>query len=471
MRAETQRNSGTYRAYSDYRHALVRWIGRIPSHWTIAPVKRITESMCDGPFGSDMKSSHYSDEGVRLIRLQNIGMGAFDDSDRAYISEEHFLSLPGHDVIPGDVLVAGLGDANHPVGRACLFPAELGQAMVKADCFRLRVKWREVEPAFLVNFLCSMQAREGLTLATRGATRDRVNLTGIGQFALPLPPPAEQRQIARFLDRETSVIRSVVEKKERLIALLEEKRAALINRAVTRGLDPDGPMRNSSIPWLGSVPAHWRVMRLKRLAVEDEGIQMGPFGSMLSNISTSPTRFRLYGQENTISGDFEIGDRWITPEQYVSLGRYALLPGDIVLTRKGSIGKARLLAEIAPGIMDSDTIRVRVDRARIVPAFLVRLLHEVWYLHVQIDANSRGAILAGLNSTTIGDLQIALPPPVEQEAIGAFLDGTTAKINRAIAKIRQQIGRLQEYRTALISAAVTGKIDVRECSATEKLLT
>ena len=254
------------RGYPDYKDAPVPWIGRIPAHWGIAPVKRVVESMCDGPFGSDMKSSHYADDGVRLIRLQNIGTGAFDDSDRAYIPEGHFLSLPGHDVMPGDVLVAGLGDANHPVGRACLFPPELGQAMVKADCFRLRLHEREIQPAFLVNFLCSTQARDGLTLATRGATRDRVNLTGIGQLAVPLPPIAEQREIVRFLDHETAVIGGSVERKKRLIALLEEKRAALINRAVTKGVDPNAPMKDSGVPWLGCVPAHWQIRRLKHIS-------------------------------------------------------------------------------------------------------------------------------------------------------------------------------------------------------------
>jgi len=293
------------------------------------------------------------------------------------------------------------------------------------------------------------------------------NSAKIKEFLIPLPPLHRQRRIVGHLARETARIDALIDKKERLITLLEEKRAALTNGAVTMGLDASIPMQGPRVPWLGKVPTHWQFIRLKHLAIAGgSGIQMGPFGTMLTTLSSKRTPYRLYGQENTISGDFAIGDRWITEEQYLSLRKYALVAGDIVLTRKGSIGKARLLPDsITTGIMDSDTIRLRMDHVRIAAPFLVRLLHEAWYLHAQIEANSRGAILAGLNSTIIGDLLIALPPLPEQIAIGHYLDRTTRQIAAILSKIREQIAKFHEYRTALISAAVTGRIDVRGSGA------
>jgi len=211
--------------------------------------------MCDGPFGSDMKSSDYADSGVRLLRLQNVGLGFFDDADRAYVPEEHFASLPGHDALPGDVIIAGLGDANHPVGRACLVPETLERAMVKADCFRVRLDQSQLSHSFLVHFLCSHIVRAGIAQQTRGATRERMNLSGVAQLHVLVPPLDEQQQIVAFLDRETAKIDALTGgiqppvngaergKLGRLYALLHEYRTALISAAVTGKIDVRGEVQ------------------------------------------------------------------------------------------------------------------------------------------------------------------------------------------------------------------------------------
>jgi len=233
----------------------VAWLGDIPDHWTCQPLRRFIKSMCDGPFGSDMKSSDYADSGVRLLRLQNVGLGFFDDADRAYVPEEHFASLPGHDAVPGDVIIAGLGDANHPVGRACLVPETLERAMVKADCFRVRLDQSQLSHSFLVHFLCSHIVRAGIAQQTRGATRERMNLSGVAQLHVLVPPLDEQQQIVAFLDRETAKIDALTGgiqppvngaergKLGRLYALLHEYRTALISAAVTGKIDVRGEVQ------------------------------------------------------------------------------------------------------------------------------------------------------------------------------------------------------------------------------------
>ena len=215
--------------------------------------------------------------------------------------------------------------------------------------------------------------------------------------------------------------------------------------------------KDSGVESLGQVPDGWGVTRIKHLGGGDgASIQMGPFGSMLTTLTAEPTGYRLFGQENTISGDFLIGERWLTEEQYRSLEKYALRPGDIVLTRKGSLGKARLVpSDIQRGIADSDTIRVRMNGGRPTRELMVRLLHEANYLRVQIEINTRGAILGGLNTSTIGNLWIAVPGLDEEARIIQFLELETWKIDTLIAKQERLIELLQEKRRALISHAVT----------------
>ncbi len=218
----------------------VSWIGEIPAHWTALPLGRLITSMCDGPFGSDMKSSHYADVGVRLIRLQNIGTGEFDDYDKAYITEEHLASLPGHDAKPGDLLIAGLGDENHPVGRACIVPESVHEAMVKADCFRLRLDQRKLLHAFAAKFLCSTHARYGVSELMRGATRSRMNLSGVARLNVVVPPKEEQRRVFEYLNTHEKRLDELGMKIQQGVERLAEYRTALISAAVTGKIDVRG---------------------------------------------------------------------------------------------------------------------------------------------------------------------------------------------------------------------------------------
>jgi len=294
-----------------------------------------------------------------------------------------------------------------------------------------------------------------------------MNLTTTASRKLALPSPDEQRAIAAFLDRETARIDALVTKKEWLIELLQERRTALITRAVTKGLDPNVSMKDSGVEWLGEIPVDWDVKKLKRLALRPgSGIQMGPFGSMLKEVSVSDTGYKLYGQENTISGDFAKGWRWLSEEQYHGLREYWLRAGDIVVTRKGSIGNARMVPrEFEPGTIDSDTIRIRVDEGVVHSEFLVLLLHEAWYVNEQIGSFRRGAVLGGLNTATVANLVLAVPPRAEQRQLLTWIRQHQDRLDGLIERVRDAIARLKELRTALISAAVTGKIDVRKETA------
>lgn len=161
------------------------------------PLGDLALKIQDGPFGSNLKSSHYVDEGVRVVRLQNIGVGYFDDRDRAFISQQHFDSLKKHACAPGDVLVATLGD---PIVRAALQPVAISLALNKADCIQVRCDTRKAVPAYVVHYLNSGVAQAHATALAHGQTRPRVNLSQLREIPIPLPPIGEQRRIAAVLD-------------------------------------------------------------------------------------------------------------------------------------------------------------------------------------------------------------------------------------------------------------------------------
>ncbi|MEY6434236.1 restriction endonuclease subunit S, partial [Thioalkalicoccus limnaeus] len=317
----------------------------------------------------------------------------------------------------------------------------------------------ELDGGFLAWLCRSEPLNDQFKLAANGVTR-----FGLGQYPMKnafiaLPPVDTQQRIARFLDEKTARIDGLIEKKRALLDRLAEKRQALITRAVTKGLNPDAPMKPSGIDWLGDIPAHWEVRQLRRLVEDGIGLQMGPFGGMLTNLPDYETGFKLYGQENTISGDFSRGSRWVEEERYEELKRYELLPGDLVITRKGSLGNCRRVPEkILPGIADSDTIRIRPNKLRLMPAWALTLLHEAQFVSEQITAERRGAILSGLNTTVVGSLIFTVPPLAEQGELMDSLDAILSPIGAIAERLRKTIDKLVEYRAAIITAAVTGKI-------------
>lgn len=221
------------------KHSGVEWLGEVPAHWEVKALKRVTETCCDGPFGSGLKSAHYVDEGVRVIRLQNIKETGYDAGDAAFIDPTYFESeLSRHAVQNGDVLIAGLGDDRNLVGRACVAPDGIEPAMVKADCFRFRLRI-ETEPKFISHQLNAGAAYASGKLAT-GSTRSRIPLSTMMDRLVAVPPAAEQRDIARHLDQALAAFDQLVLQATTAVTLLQERRAALISAAVAGKIDVRG---------------------------------------------------------------------------------------------------------------------------------------------------------------------------------------------------------------------------------------
>lgn len=218
----------------------VEWLGLVPEHWEKLRLKIVALKRCDGPFGSGLKSEHYVESGVFVVRLQNIKEAGLDSSSKAFIDTGYYQQeLGDHDVVAGDLLIAGLGDENNPVGRACVAPAEIEPAMVKADCFRYRLDASLVNPDFAALSLNTSARYYGGKLSS-GSTRARIPLSQMSEREIALPSLEEQTLIVEKLVTEMSAMDSLHRSANDAVVLLQERRSALISAAVTGQIDVRG---------------------------------------------------------------------------------------------------------------------------------------------------------------------------------------------------------------------------------------
>jgi type I restriction enzyme S subunit len=295
---------------------------------------------------------------------------------------------------------------------------------------------------------------ERVVANSKGVSFPAINESEMATYEVASPPLPEQRDIAAFLDRETARIDALVAKKERLVELLQEKRTALITRAVTKGLDPTVPMKDSGVEWLGEIPAHWETKALSRTLLR---ITYG-FTNPMPVADVGP-----YMLTALDIGDGEIlyeGARRTTEEAFARLLTDKSRPtaGDILLTKDGTLGRVAVVGSERACINQSVAL-LRFDQK--VDIGFVQLALRAAPYQERMAFEAGGTAIKHIYISRLARMAIALPEKSEQHAIAAFLDRETARIDALVAKVREVIERLKEYRTALISAAVTGKIDVR----------
>ena len=426
-----------YKPYPTYRPSEVEWLVEIPVHWEVTRLGRISECL-DG-------------QRVPLNAEQRGGMqGEFpywgansivDHIDRWLFDEE--LVLLGEDGAP-------FFDRNREVA----FTVN-GKVWVNNHAHVLRPRSQVHAP-----FLSSVLNCVDYAAFIDGTTRDKLTQGDMNVIPVQVPPLPEQHAIAVFLDRETAKIDSLVAKKGRLIELLQEKRIALISQAVTKSLDTNVPMKDSGVEWLGEIPAHWEVKRLKHLLRVP--LQYGANEPSNHIDPDSPRYIRI----TDIRDDGTLWDDTFRSLPQEIAKPYLLAEGDILFARSGAtVGKT---FKYRPGwgkaAYAGYLIRACLDDCLTESDFVEYYTHSQGYKD-WILGNLIQSTIQNVSAERYASLAVPLPPLVEQRVIAAFLDRETAKIDDLITKIQEAIERLKELRTALISAAVTGRIDVREEAA------
>ncbi|MGC8918040.1 restriction endonuclease subunit S [Streptomyces jietaisiensis] len=398
-------------------------------------LRRYVQEITDGPFGSSLTSSHYSDSGARVIRLGNIGLAHFKDADCAYIPLNHFENLRRHEVHPGDLIIAGLGDGNHPVGRACVAPRNLGPAIVKADCFRVRLDESRLVHQYAAWALSSSFVTGQVSTLTRGSTRARINLEMARDIRIPVPSIQEQQRIIQFLEAEIGKINDLVTKKQRLVSLMDERIDSRVLQHVGASLLVH-PSTGKPV-----LPIRRALLKVVRPAVANAGV----ITAYRDGQVTERGLRRVEGYTLAASTD---------PQGQ------SVRVGDVVVHGldgfAGAIGTSEAFGNSSPVYHVCVPVG---DGNSYFLSRLLRLLALQGYLG-NFATSTRERAVDFRNWDLFGRIPIPAVPCNEQQEIGDWV----MKLRPLREAVERSEALATERRRALITAAVTGQFDVSTAS-------
>ncbi len=431
--------------YESYRDSGVEWLGAIPVEWQTRRLRVVVEikKRIAGREGPDVLSITQS--GIR-VRDTESNDGQLAESYAHYqVVDPGDFAMNHMDLLTGWVDISDKHGVTSPDYRV----------------FSLR-KDADLAPRYLLRVLQNCYSRRILYAFGQGSSqlgRWRLPTDAFQDFNIPFPPLREQELIAAFLDSETAKIDALVEEQQRLIERLKEKRQAVIAHAVTKGLDPNAPMKDSGIEWLGEVPAHWVVSRLKFLARVQTGVAKGKdYGGQ---ITASVPYLRV---ANVQDGRLDLDDVATIDLPTDEIARYLLKSGDVLMNEGGDfdkLGRGDIWrGEIVPCVHQNHVFAVRP--IKVSSEWLNLFSGSAAAQFFFMSRSKQSTNLASISSTNLMELHILIPPAAEEDQIHSTLRSAVAGIDELADRAANAILLLQERRAALISAAVTGKIDVRE---------
>lgn len=441
-----------YKPYPVYKDSGVEWLGQVPEHWQVMAIKHVVAiPVTDGPH----ETPDFLDSGVPFVSAEAVSSGKINfDKIRGFISKaDHERYSQKYLPKRGDIFMIKSG-ATTGVTAIVETDAEFNiwspLAVIRCN--------EGSNPYFVLNFMRSRSFQEAVALNWSYGTQQNIGMGVIGSLSVTVPPVEEQQSIAVHLDRETARIDALVEKKTRFVELLREKRQALITHAVTKGLDPNVKMKDSGVEWLGEVPTHWGVVQLRQTARLESG--------------HTPSRSKPEYWVNCTVPWFTLADVWQvrsgeqkyvseTSEKVSKLGlensSARLLPaGSVFLSRTASVGFA--------GIMEVD---MATSQDFAVWTCSSDLFNEYLYyvllgMKPDFDRLMMGSTHKTIYMPDIEAIRITRPPMQEQQNIVHALRRQLVRIKTIIDESERSIVLLKERRSALITAAVTGQIDLRE---------
>lgn len=435
--------------YAEYVESGVDWLGKIPKDWQVKPLKLVSQIDTGFAFPSEV----FSDAGVPVIRITDIQGRSIELKDTKRVSADFANGLTSvrPDVIKGDILMAMTGAT---IGKVGYYMSEECAYINQRVC---RFAPHAINSSYLWHILNSTYYKEHIALEASGGAQPNISDTQLLSFKFGLSPSiTEQTQIARFLDHETAKIDALIAEQKRLIKLLQEKRQAVISHAVTKGLDPNVPMKDSGVEWLGEVPAHWEVSKFKWKVSSASGGTPSTSNFERYYNGTIPW-LRTTDLNNDVLFEAEI---YVT-EKAVEETSCRLVPKKSVLIAMyggdGTIGKHSLL-------MFNSAINQAVCALLPNPHLLPEYLHayvEFYRPHWMVGAESSRKD-PNIGQDRIGDHYALVPPSSEQVLIFNKVADLRNQYDQLCNEATKSIQYLKERRSALISATVTGKIDVRD---------
>jgi len=426
--------------YQEYKDSRVSWLGEVPAHWNIYRLGYFFEERREKVSDKDFPPLSVTKLGI-VPQLETAAKT--DDGDNR------------KKVIAGDFVINSRSDRKGSSGAAT---QDGSVSLINTVLLPLS----GIEIAYAHHLFRSVPFQEEFYRYGKGIVADlwSTNYSEMKNIMLAMPAVTEQAAIANFLDRETAKIDALIAEQEKLIALLAEKRQATISHAVTRGLNPNAPMKDSGVAWLGEVPAHWKVKKL-RFLLQKNGLIRGPFGGDLKKEIFVENGIKVYEQKNAIYKSFELGSSFITPNKFSEMQKFTVLPGDYIMSCSGTIGKTfRIPDNAPPGIINQALLILRFQNC-LLASFTDWLLIANFFSSQIIDNSQGGAMknLVGMDIFT--SISVPVPPTDEQSDIANHLSSEINQLDNLVSQSERGISLLQERRSALITAAVTGQIDVR----------
>ncbi|HCE5420931.1 TPA: restriction endonuclease subunit S [Legionella pneumophila] len=445
----------SYHKYNHYKILDIPWIDSIPEHWAIKRTKFIVSYIGSGktPRGG---AEIYTDEGVMILRSQNIYNDGLRLKDVAYVDPEIEQEQINTRVKTGDVLLNITGAS---IGRSAIVPLEFPIANINQHVCIFRPIKKHVDPVFLHFLLCSNLGQEQILSNENGTSREGLNFRQAGNLMFPIPPKEEQRSIVSFLDKKTAEIDVLITKKQKLLQLLEEKYRALITQAVTKGLNPKVTMKDSGVNWMGHIPEHWRIIPFKYVIYFQEG-------PGIMAVDFTEQGVPLIRIRNLTANKVQLeGCNYLNPEKVEKIWKqFQLDVDDLLISTSATTGLVSSVGPEAKGAIPyTGIIRLKPKNKSIINEY-IKLLVSSTLFFTQIDLLKTGSTIQHFGPLHLGQMSICLPPLGEQSEIARLINLKTAKINRIKLKIEKAIELLKEYRSALITDVVTGKIDIRNYS-------
>jgi len=448
-----------YSAYPQYKDSGVAWLGEVPEHWKVErlhDVSQINTSNVD-------KKTVDGQETIRLCNYVDVYKNDKITENIEFMRASASKSeIERFHLEKGDVIITKDSESPFDIGVPALIDKNIEDLICGYHLSIIKPLKNILHGPFLFYVLSAKVSAYQFTIASNGVTRFGLSLDGIKNIKAVIPNINEQRAIADFLDKKTSQIDELIEKKKILIKKLNEQRISLITKAVTKGLDDSVPMKGSGVAWLGKVPEHWKIISAKICY----NIQLGKMLQTKPESSTDEELNYLKALHVTWSGVVvdALPFMWCSK---VNSEKYAVKNGDLLVCEGGEVGRASILQNLKGSCIIQNALHRVRDSGRGNVQFFCYLLKSIsnsgWF-----DIVCNKATIAHLTYEKLGALQIPVPSLSEQQAIANFLDKKTAQINTMVEKLKATITKLEEYRTTIITAAVTGKIDVRNYEKQQK---
>ena len=446
--------------YDNYKDSGIEWIGEIPEHWDRIRIKSLVAiKVTDGPH----ETPQWIENGVPFISAEAIKGNKIDlDFKRGYIStEQHLEYCKKSKVLKNDILFCKSGSTT---GKSALVDTDVDFG-IWSPLAIIRADKNKIDYKYLFQSIQSSLFQNQVETAWTFGTQPNIGMGALENLWIAIPTLEEQQSIANYLDHKTTQIDTLIAKKEQFISLLQEERTAVINQAVTKGLDPKVKMKDSGIEWLGEIPEHWEVKKLKYLLKENkDSLKTGPFGSHIKNSDYIPNgNYKVYTQRNVLDNEYENGCESISEEKFDELKGFTIYEGDVLITTRGSIGRCSVFPENMPtGILHPCLIRIQINENLSLRNWIVNYINNTSLFYNNVKFNSNSTIIDVIYGYTLKEIFFPTPSIIEQKKILEFLEVKINEIDTLISKSQQEIELLKEYKTALISEVVTGKIDVRD---------